>query len=66
MAIEDREGVVIAIDTAARVGMLAIGEGSIVRCNGQQYRVASIAEITRLGGAYLTGYVRMKLREMTA
>ncbi len=64
--IEQREGVIIATDTVARVGALAIGEGTVVRCKGQSCRVVSIVEILRLGGRYSTGYVRLKLRELAA
>ena len=63
-AIEREEGVLISIDTAARVAMLALGDGGLVRCNGQTQRIVSIAEITKLGGKYSTGYVRIKLREL--
>lgn len=63
-ATETAERVTLAFDTIARIGMLAVGEGSLVRYDGQSMRIASIAQVTKLNGKYLTDYVRMKLKEL--
>jgi cobalamin biosynthesis protein CobT len=57
-----REGVVLAIESAARIEFLAIGVGSHVLCGRKQYRVISVAEVTRLNGRYATGHFLIKLR----
>jgi hypothetical protein len=61
-SIEQRENVVIAVEPEYRVARLSLIIGTPVRCGDVPYRVASIEQITKLGGAIVTGYARVKLR----
>jgi hypothetical protein len=64
LAEERRDSVVLASETVARVEALGVGNGSLVRCAGRTCRIVSIAEVTRLGGSYHTGFATLKLREV--
>lgn len=65
-AVEQREHVIIATDTMARIEQLAIARDTIVRHDGQTCRVVAVEPVMRLGGAYETGFAIVKLREAAA
>jgi hypothetical protein len=64
--IAEAERVIIATDTVARIEDLAIAPDMIVLHAGRTCRVVEVEPVTRLGGAYQTGFAIVKLRETAA
>jgi hypothetical protein len=58
-AMEQHEAVVFAFEPIARLE--EIGVGGVVKHNGVPLKIVDMNEVTRLGGSYHTGFVRIKL-----
>jgi hypothetical protein len=59
----DAEAVVLAVVALETFEMEGLQQGAIIRWGGLPHRIVAAVPITKLGGAYFTGNVMMKLRK---